>query len=283
MQQEKGTISQKKTQHAHMELVEGYFDTHSKYWSDAYLRPRYVNDFVLIARNRIAVDFLCSYLRPQATVLDAGCGAGLTTMALVEKGFFVHGVDISQRMLDLCEQNLSEKDILPSRYLLTQADLLQAELRENSFDGIVALGFLQYQMDEHRALLALNKLLQPGGILVVSGPVKVKLSNYFGLGTIYYAVKNSLQKLQNNGELAVLHQISTHYYSLGRFRGLLRQAGFQLLDYKGHGFVNFAIIRDWTSRGQHFLHRFFTRLSKFLPIERFGNDMVVVARKQEEK
>lgn len=273
------TISNEQAQHSRLELVEDYFDNNSQYWSDAYLKPRYVNDFVLIERKNIAVDFLSSHLRPTATVLDAGCGAGLTTLALAEKGFRVHGVDISQKILDICEKNLAMSGILKSSFVLTRADVLQADLPKASFDGIVALGFLQYQKDEHSALSAFSSLLKPGGFLVLSGPVHIKISNYFGLANFYDYVKGLLKRSYLNQELSVLQQISTHYYGVGRFKHLLNSAGFQLLDYKGHGFVNFAIIADWTSRGQHFLHRFFTRLSNFIPIGRFGNDMVVVARK----
>jgi len=87
----KKTNSNTLTSSTRIELVEGYFDNNSKYWSEAYLKPQYINDFVLINRNKIAVDFLCSELKPTLSVLDAGCGAGLTTLALVEKGFFRAG------------------------------------------------------------------------------------------------------------------------------------------------------------------------------------------------
>ena len=279
---EKKTKSNTLKSSTRIELVEGYFDNNSQYWSEAYLKPRYVNDFVLIHRNKIAVDFLCSELKPTVSVLDAGCGAGLTTLALVERGFFVHAMDISQKMLELCKQNLAGREISQSNYVLSRANVIEADLPDKSFDGIAALGFLQYQADERQALMTLNKLIKPGGILVISGPVKVKISDYFGLAKVYYTIKSWLKNSQPNEEAAVLHQISTHYYGVGRFRALLRDSGFQMLDYKGHGFVNFAVIGDWTSRGQHFLHRFFTRLSNFLPIHRFGNDMVVVARKNGE-
>ncbi len=270
------------TSPSRIELVEGYFDDNSNYWSEAYLNPQYVNDFVLINRNKIAVDFLCSKLKPAASVLDAGCGAGLTTSALVESGFFVHAMDISQKMLDLCEQNLAAKGMPKSNYVLSNGNVLEADLPEKSFEGIAALGFLQYQTDEIQALKTLNKLIKPGGILVVSGPVKVKISDYFGLAKLYYTIRNWFKKSQPSAETAVIHQISTHYYGVRRFKALLRDTGFEMLDWQGHGFVNFAIIGDWTSRGQHFLHRFFTKLSNYLPIHRFGNDMVVVARKNRE-
>lgn len=279
MNANKDTISIPDGQEAHMELVAGYFDNHSQYWSDAYLKPQGINDFVLIERKNIAVDFLCSRLQPPASVLDAGCGAGLATLALAQKGFHVHAVDISEKILDVCQQNLIKGGIPAGSYTISRADILEAGFSTGSFDGIVALGFLQYQPDELDALAVLKSLLKPGGLLVLSGPVRIKVSNYFGLANVYDSVKGLFKKSKLTRDVAVLHQISAHYYGAGRFNRLLNAAGFQLLDCTGHGFVNFAIISDWTSRGQHFLHRFFTRLSNFLPIGRFGNDMVVVARK----
>ncbi|RMD87450.1 MAG: class I SAM-dependent methyltransferase [Calditrichaeota bacterium] len=268
---------------SHLNLVEDYFNKHSRYWSDVYFHPKNIHDFILINRNNIAVKFLCSYLSPGNTILDAGCGAGVTMLSLIVKGFFVHGIDISPKMLDLCQQNLSHHGIDPGHYQLTQTDLYKANLPRQSFDGIVALGFLQYQPDEFTALKALQSLLKPGGILVLSGPTKIKLTEYFGLAKLYYSIKNRRARFKNNSDIAVLHKISSHYYSVRRFKRLLKRTNFEMLDFKGHGFVNFAIIKDWTSRGQYFLHRFFTGVSKFLPIQRFANDLVVVARKSGEE
>lgn len=272
----------KKQTHERISLVEDYFDQHASYWSNAYQAPQSINDEVLANRNRIAVDYVSKHLNPGATILDAGCGAGPTTLALLQNGFSVHAVDISQKMLDLCRKNLAEQNIPEDRYTIAQADIIENPLPDASFDGIVALGFLQYQSNENRALATLFKLLKPGGVLVLSGPVKRKISNYFGLANLYYAALRRLKRLEMNEELAVLHQISTHYYSAGRFKKLLRDAGFKMLSHRGHGFLNFAILHDYTSRGKHFLHHFFTRLSETLPfIGRFGNDMVVVAKKPE--
>jgi len=267
-----------------IDLVENYFDQHASYWSNAYQTPQSINDQVLANRNRIAINYVSKHLDPGTTVLDAGCGAGPTTLALLQNGFSVHAVDISQKMLDLCRKNLTRQNIPEERYKLAQADIVEKPLLDASFDGVVALGFLQYQQDENRALATLFKLLKPGGVLVLSGPVKRKISNYFGLANLYYAALRRLKRVEMNEELAILHQISTHYYSVGRFKKLLRQAGFTILEHRGHGFLNFAILHDYTSRGKHFLHHFFTQLSETMPfIGRFGNDMVVVAKKPESR
>ena len=78
----------------------------------------------------------------------------------------------------------------------------------------------------------------------------------------------------------VLFQISAHAYSYGRFRRLLREAGFQIESCRGHGYVNFEIIgRRIGRRGELFLHRFFSAVARVLPIGRWANDLIVVARK----
>ncbi len=273
---------EKSGKQSRIELVEDYFGTHADYWSNAYLKPDNVGDLVLLDRKTIAMDFLLAHLKPDAVVLDAGCGAGLATLDLLQKGFVVRAYDVSEKMLNLCQATLDSAKIPEELYSLHCGDLFAADLQDHSFDAIVALGFLQYQADEGKALRALNRLLKPGGILVVSGPVKVRLTEYFGLSAIYYKLRDLVKKTEPHPELAVLNAISTHYYSVGRYKKLLSNSDFKLIEYKGHGFINFAIFRDWTSRGQHLIYRLFKRLSGFLPIGRFGNDMVVLAQKRDE-
>ncbi len=265
-----------------MGMVESYFETHADYWSDAYIKPGNVGDLVLRDRKDIAVGFVLSELPAGARILDAGCGAGLATLALLQNGFEVDAFDISQKMVDLCKANVARAEIAADRYRVQRGDVFAAALPAASYDAIVALGFLQYQADETSALRQLALLLKPGGILVISGPTKVKLSEYFGLAKYYYKAQDLFRKAEPHPEMEILTTISTHYYSPARFRSLLNAAGFKLLACRGHGFINFAILRDLTNRGQHFTYRFFGRLAKFLPIGRFGNDLVALAKKQVE-
>jgi len=268
----------------HVQLVESYFDTNAQDWSDYYQKVQQVNDLVLTTRKDTAVAFLCSKLPTGSKILDAGCGAGLVALDLVHKGFFVHGVDVSQNMLDLCEQHFTAAGIVRSHYVFTKTDLVLEALPVESFDGVMALGFLQYQVDELQALEGLSRLLRPGGVLVVSGPVNVKLSNYFGLAEVGRAIVRRLRRARpkpNSSSPSVLLQISRHNYSVRRFSTLLCDAGFEIIKYRGHGFVHFEFISGRMGfKGQLFLHRFFSRLSDFLPIGRWGNDLICVAKKK---
>ena len=92
---------------SHMDRIESWFDSHAQEWSDLYRRPQRVNDITLTDRQNAAVAFLCNHLSPGSR--DVGCGAGLTALDLVRKGFLVHGLDISQNMINVCEQNFAQQ------------------------------------------------------------------------------------------------------------------------------------------------------------------------------
>ncbi len=278
----------------HIGLVETYFDANAEDWSELYRRAQRVNDLVLAARRDAAVELLARRLPPGALIMDAGCGAGLTALALIERGYHVHGIDVSQRMLDCCAQNLARHGVPPERYALSRTDIVRGGFAPETFDGIAALGFLQYQRDELQALRQLQRALKPGGALVVTGPTRVRLAEFFGLARYYYAARRRIGRWLRRPAAApaavpaaapsaqhhLLERISVHAYDPRRFRELLEQAGFRVEGHKGHGFVNFAIIgRRLGFRGELFLHRTLTAMSRVLPIGRWANDLVVVARK----
>ncbi len=284
----------------HIELVERYFDDNAQDWSDLYRSARRANDVVLAARRDAAVQALAERVEAGGRILDAGCGAGLTALELVRRGFRVHLVDVSRRMLDLAAQNLSAANAPAERYEITRgdpiADLERARAGSASYDGIAALGFLQYQPDEARALRALHAALRPGGVLVVTGPNATRLADGFGLARLVARARRRLARRRagpppSAAEVeaaraagrsrALLHRISAHAYSFGRFRALLEAAGFELLARRGHGFVNFAVIGPRLGfRGELFLHRALSAAARVLPIDRWANDLIVVARRR---
>lgn len=262
----------------HVEEVATWFDTRAKEWSDLYDEVRRVNDIVLIDRKDAAVAFMRGQLDPGARILDVGCGAGVTARDLVHAGFVVHGVDISQNMIDRAERRLAESGAPPDSYLFTRADVLEASLPAASFDGVVALGFIQYQTDERRSLELVRDVLRPGGVLVVSGPIKRQLANYFGGVAAAGAILRRLGVLKRPRPASATVQ---NRYSVGRFATLLRDAGFEVISHKGHGFGDFLLLgRAIGFKGEVRLHRLLTRASGRLPLGRFANDLIMVARKR---
>ena len=99
-------------------------------------------------------------------VLDAGCGEGYNTRLLARQGASVTGVDISERIIALAEEE-EHRAPLGIRYTRTS----HAELgmfADASFDAVVSFMAL---MDGPRLDLAMGeafRVLRPGGMLAFS-------------------------------------------------------------------------------------------------------------------
>ncbi|ERH10020.1 MAG: methylase involved in ubiquinone/menaquinone biosynthesis [halophilic archaeon J07HX64] len=97
-------------------------------------------------------------------VLDAGCGTGVYTAWLAERGATVVGVDVSGEMLARAQERTG------GDVSLRQADLRDglAFADSDSFDGVVSALTLGYVADWTEPLSAFARVLRPGGFLVLS-------------------------------------------------------------------------------------------------------------------
>ena len=94
------------------------------------------------------------------TVLDAGCGSGRITQALIERlpRGHVIALDASQSMVEAARERLSGADV-------RQGDLLQLEV-EQPVDAILSTATFHWVLDHELLFQRLRKALKPGGRLV---------------------------------------------------------------------------------------------------------------------
>jgi trans-aconitate 2-methyltransferase len=104
-------------------------------------------------------------LRGDETVLDAGCGSGRITQALIERlpGGRVIAVDASASMVDAARARLSDADV-------RQLDLLDLDLRSLGLaaplDAILSTATFHWIADHERLFERLHAALRVGGQLV---------------------------------------------------------------------------------------------------------------------
>ncbi|MCW3041011.1 MAG: Methyltransferase type 11 [Solirubrobacterales bacterium] len=100
-------------------------------------------------------------LRGDERVLDAGCGSGRVTQALIDRlpDGEVIGVDGSRAMIDAARERLP-----PGTELLVQ-DLTQLDLQGRTVDAILSTATFHWIADHDALFAALRRALEPGGRL----------------------------------------------------------------------------------------------------------------------
>lgn len=168
------------------------------YAADAYLEARPAFD------NSRYLEMVATHLEPGASILDLGCGAGVPAdKALSEMGFSVHGIDISERQVELARQHVPGASF-------EVRDMSELRDGEYGVDAIVSL-YAVYHIprETHPELFKkLHSFLTDNGILFVLMGAK----DWVGTKDSFYGV-----------------QMAWSMYGPDANRELIEKAGFQII------------------------------------------------------
>ena len=112
-------------------------------------------------------------LPPSSSVLDIGCGPGFPiSVALVEEGLSVFGVDAAPSFVAAFERNL------PGTPILCQA-VQDSRFFDRRFDAVLAIGliFLLRAEDQHSLIQRFAEILVPGGRLLFTATARPAVWN----------------------------------------------------------------------------------------------------------
>jgi ubiquinone/menaquinone biosynthesis C-methylase UbiE len=108
-----------------------------------------------------------AHLRPDATVLEIGCGTGSLALAMAPFAGHVHAMDFSAEMIRIADQKKRAQG-------LSNVTFHQGTLDDNlpvepgQADGVWAYSILHLVPDRPRTLKTIFELLAPGGTLISS-------------------------------------------------------------------------------------------------------------------
>lgn len=106
------------------------------------------------------IDDLFSHLPKHPQILDVGCGTGIITRQLAERGAIVTGTDIDARMIEEAKQHLEKID-----YLVAPTEKLP--LPDSTFDAVTAFSAFHWFANA-QALAEIKRVLKNGGYLFIA-------------------------------------------------------------------------------------------------------------------
>ena len=139
-----------------------WFEDLAEHMGEAYLRYSFTKG------TRQEVDFLetALSLRSDARILDVGCGPGRHANEFARRGYTVHGIDISERFIDVARASAEPGATFEVRDARSLPFV-------DEFDAVVCLcqgafGLMIEDDGDENVLRSITRALRPGGVLALS-------------------------------------------------------------------------------------------------------------------
>ncbi len=112
-------------------------------------------------RNPWIQDLLESHFSSPCNLLDIGCGAGLLSNFLAEKGHTVTGIDLSENSLKIAQKNDASTSVCYKK-----ASALDLPFQNESFEAVCAMDVLEHVEDPLQLVKEASRVLKPGGLFI---------------------------------------------------------------------------------------------------------------------
>jgi cyclopropane fatty-acyl-phospholipid synthase-like methyltransferase len=145
---------------------------HYGYWDDS------VKNFheALLNINKVLAEI--AEIKEGENILDAGCGVGGSSLWLaMEKNCTVKGISLNTRQIGKANASAKEFD-MHEKVSFEQKDYTNTFYAANSFDVVWAIESVCYADDKSDFLKEANRVLKPGGRLIIADFFKKKDLNH---------------------------------------------------------------------------------------------------------
>ena len=272
------------TEDENQRFVDTFFHDRSSYWRDVYHADT-LRAFIYRERRSTVLSLVDKLrLSGSSRVLEVGCGAGSTSVALARRGYKVIAVDTVDDMIQLTRQ-AADRVGQGANVETTSADICHLSFPGQHFDLILAVGVIPWLDQPGNAVTELHRVAKPGGYVILTAANTWCLSQILdplcfpGLRPLRWQIANILDNLN----IRKRSKPRLHWHSINEIDALLRRSGFHKLAGRTLGFGPFTLFGHKLlpdSAGVKVHHKIQSLADRQLPgIRSFGVGYIVCAQK----
>jgi len=140
------------------------FDHYARYYDLLYAEKDYS------AEARYIDSIMDRYGSGSGSVLELGCGTGRHAICLAERGYDIHGIDLSERMIDKAKSRITTFPVYTKRRIVFEHGDIRTFKLGRRLDAVISLfHVMSYQLtnDDLRAAFNTARVhLKPGGLFI---------------------------------------------------------------------------------------------------------------------
>jgi len=177
---------------------------------------------------------LLEELKPNAKILELGCGTGRLLEYIASKPFALYGIDMSSGMLDIARKRFSKNS--NGNVLLSIGEASCLDFSSEFFDAVYAILVINLIPNYQQVFDEIARALKPGGLFIFNVP---NLAGIYLLGGLYVNLRGQTVTANEAG-----HRYS-HWFLPHEWKNGLNNAGFVVEQVLGQP-PHFRLVDDST-------------------------------------
>jgi ubiquinone/menaquinone biosynthesis C-methylase UbiE len=160
---------------------------------------------------------LDSYLPERSNgrrLLDAGCGSGYNLYTYAGRGFDCTGLDAAPGMVENARALNPDLDI-------RLGDVEELPFGDQSFHYLLSIEVIRYLAEPRRCLKEFYRVLEPGGLALVTAMPPGTLTGY-----------SLINLITSRMQIGRFSKVRQYYHSVRQLERMFREAGFQRVEVK---------------------------------------------------